>query len=222
MPNWVYNNLFINGPQEDIVKVKNQLNSPFVRQHERWNIETNISETIDVSFSNPIFSFWNIIAPTDLTAYNLIANSDNHSNPNNWYSWNIRNWGTKWDVAVSDIEEYAETELVSELDNSLSYRFNTAWCYPEEAIMKLVEQYPALNFELEFEEETGWGGRIGYQMGAFGLERNVYEEYDSKCDECDSLDKLDWCEDCENTVCSFCGYGTAEEGCTQHMVEANV
>jgi len=226
MPNWVYNNVYINGPKEDIVKVKNQLNSPFSRHFkDLWNNTTFEMESKDVNYSNPIFAFWNIVKPTNLEAY---VEQRDHSKDvfddsgNDWYSWNNFNWGTKWDVAVADNEEYAQTELTYEGETSLAYRFDTAWGYPEAAIMNLAEQYPSLTFDLEFEEESGWGGHIEYQMGACGLERNVREEYDSKCRECDNPNTLEYCEDCCNEVCSICYFGAEEECETHKELIANV
>jgi hypothetical protein len=218
MPNWVYNGLTIEGNKEDIAKLKAQLNQPFTRIHENWDTDTNSFITKEVSFSNPVFAFWNIIKPTNLEAYNAPADSNNMDNSNNWYPWNNRNWGVKWDVAISDGEEYPETELYDESDESLSYRFNTAWGIPNEALITLSSQYPDLSFTLEFEEETGWGGEMEILRGEIINE----SEYDSKCPDCDEHDTLEYCEDCENNVCSTCGFGTSEEGCSIHPVEANV
>jgi hypothetical protein len=101
----------------------------------------------DYTYSNPIFAFWNIVKPTDMETYQL-QKDPNHNDSiidfqgNNWYDWNVRNWGTKWDVGVGDKEEYPETELMEEDETSLSYRFNTAWSPPLPAIEKLSAQYP--------------------------------------------------------------------------------
>jgi len=44
----------------------------------------------------------------------------------NWYDWNIENWGTKWDVNL-DLQNDAVTRTS---DNSLSLWFDTAWSPP--------------------------------------------------------------------------------------------
>lgn len=52
----------------------------------------------------------------------------------NWYHWCNANWGTKWDVSVSDgnyIEEQSE--------NSIKLYFETAWSPPIEFYEKMVE-----------------------------------------------------------------------------------
>lgn len=53
-----------------------------------------------------------------------------------WYSWNIQNWGTKWEVR-GDIEESSE--------NSITIYFESAWSPPLVFYKKLFEEY---GFEL--------------------------------------------------------------------------
>jgi hypothetical protein len=110
MPNWVFNSLTIEGSKDDISAIKQQLNKPYVRQHDKWNMETGQMEITDYTYSNPVFSFWNIISPTDLEAYNGPQPEVDLTKPitfesNHWYDWNVRNWGTKWDIAVHDKED---------------------------------------------------------------------------------------------------------------------
>jgi len=213
MPNWVYNGLTIEGNPDSVNKLVEQMNTPFTR-----------NETL---YPFPIFSFWNIIKPTDLEAYD---NQPNRTLPieeqlkfegDDWYSWNVRNWGTKWDVAVSNDEKYPDTYIegpVANGDNSVVYyRFNTAWGVAEPALAELSSQYPELLFTLSYEEETGWGGELEILRGKF----ISHAQYESKCVECDKYDTLAFCEDCENDVCSFCGYGREDE-CQSHMVESEL
>jgi hypothetical protein len=159
------------------------------------------------TYSKPVFAFWNIVSPTDLETYNL--QKDPKQDPNiinfagdNWYDWNVRNWGTKWDVAVGDNEEYPETEITFEDDSAVGYRFNTAWGAPLQAIENLSSQYPELEFELDFEEETGWGGEYIFIDGN-GSELSSYE---SKCRDCDSTDCMEYCDNDCGEICSECHY----------------
>jgi hypothetical protein len=121
---------------------------------------------------------------------------------NHWYDWNVRNWGTKWDVAIRHGEEYPETELMEEDETSLSYRFNTAWSPPVPAIDKLSQQYPDLEFNLYYQEETGWGGEIEFKNGNC----NELQSYETKCMDCDSLDTLEYCDNDCGQICSECNY----------------
>ena len=216
MPNWCYNSLIIEGSAEDISAIKQQLNTPFTRSHETYNMETKRMETKEYTFSNPIFSFWNIIKPTNLEEYNK---QDDFSKPleerlmfqgDNWYDWNVRNWGTKWDVAVSDDEQYPETELIEDWSDRLIYSFNTAWSPPIEGIEQLATQYPQCEITLSYEEETGWGGEVLFHEG----EMSKIEEYDNKCRDCDSLNTMEYCENDCGEICSSCNYlGEADMDC---------
>jgi len=207
MPNWVYNSLHIEGEAEDIKRLKEQVNQPFVRQHDQWNPETGKMELKDYSYSNPVFAFWNIIKPTDMETY-VLQRDPNHDNTvidfkgNNWYDWNVRNWGTKWDVGVGDEEKYPETELIHDDETVIAYRFNTAWGAPIQAIETLSSQYPNLEFNLSFEEETGWGGEYIFVDG----NSTEIESYESKCRDCDANDCMEYCDNDCGEICSACNY----------------
>jgi len=40
MPNWVYNGLTVEGSPDSVKKMMEQLNTPFVRVHDNWNVAT--------------------------------------------------------------------------------------------------------------------------------------------------------------------------------------
>lgn len=63
-----------------------------------------------------------------------------------WYNWNVRNWGTKWEINES-WSNHTET--------SLGYSFETAWSPPVEALINLSKMYPALQFHMEGIDENG-------------------------------------------------------------------
>jgi hypothetical protein len=241
MPNWVYNGLTAQGPKESVEKMKAQLNTPFVDYIEATgDLAFGIKQT---KYSNPIFSFRNIIAPTDLEAYkqqparaDVDVNDPNwwaktmevSATDNSWYNWNIRNWGTKWDVAVSNDDKCPETymeETEDEWTASVYYHFNTAWGIPEAGLVNLSSQYPDLLFTLSYEEETGWGGELEILRGVI----ISHSEYDNMCKDCDATNTLEWCEECENEICSTCNWlGEADldsvAECQTHAVylETNV
>ena len=223
MPNWVFNSLVVAGQSKmELQLMVEQLNKPFTVHHDSYNPKTGQMEKKETHYSNPVFAFWNIVKPTDLEAYygedkhktdlNDFVNSFNTAVAKNdsWYYWNLRNWGTKWDVAISHGEEYPETELMEESETSLAYRFNTAWSPPIPAIEKLSEQYPKLHFNLSYEEETGWGGEYDYLAG----EETEIENYENKCRDCDSLNTMEYCENDCGEICSECNYlGEADMDC---------
>ena len=231
MPNWVYNGLTAQGPHDSVNKLKAQMNQPFTRVHDNWNMETGKREKKLVTYPNPVFAFWNIVKPTDLEAYDkqpdhtLSITEQLKFEGNDWYSWNIRNWGTKWDVAVSSEDKHPDTymeETEDEWTASVFYNFNTAWGVPMPALTLLSSQYPDLLFTLSYEEETGWGGEAEILRGVVISDN----EYENKCRDCDETNCLNYCGDCENDVCSKCGFGNEEaeaNKCPTHSKEiANV
>jgi hypothetical protein len=229
MPNWVYSSLTVEGNPELVTELKNQLNTPYTREHDEWNMETQQMELKEYIYSNPIFSFWNIIRPTDLATYALQRDPANVEGSllfagNNWYDWNVRNWGSKWDVGVSDDDKWPDTELLDEEENGenlvLVYKFNTAWSPAVPAILKLSEQYPKLLLTLNYQEEQGWGGEIEFIQGKIISESS----YDWQCRECGfEADETPYCEDCCYDMCPSCGYGEPDEEdlakCPAHNVE---
>ena len=123
-----------------------------------------------------------------------------------WYNWNVVNWGTKWDVAVSEDNEHSDTYIEGPTENGenlvVYYNFNTAWSPPVPALAKLSAQYPSLLFTLSYEEETGWGGEMELLRG------EVISEYDyqNKCRDCDSDDTMEYCENDCGEICSSCNW----------------
>ena len=219
MPNWCYNHLSIEGSEESISAVKAQLNTPFEVMHDNWNPETRQMEKKMYKYSNPVFAFWNIVKPTDLETYHgpqpqIDLSKGISFESDHWYDWNVRNWGTRWDVANRDDEKYHETEITMDSKDTLGYRLNTAWSPPSEAIAKLSQQYPDLEFTLSFEEETGWGGEIIFKNGN-GIET---EAYGWKCRDCDHTEEdTPYCEECEFDTCPECGYNESDEPCNEHL-----
>lgn len=206
MPNWVYNTLTIKGSEEEIATVKAQLGKPIQKRY------ANDKEV--TSYSNPIISFWNIIAPPDdkLDEYfgtHGYANGEKQGETEyNWYNFNNSKWGTKWDIAVRDEDEYSDTSLEVELPTVLSYRFNTAWSPPLPVIEELSLQYPKLAITLEYEEEQGWGGEILWTEEGSSIVHeydipNSHKDYVDRDEEDNCIcqrdeDEDDWYKDCPN------------------------
>jgi hypothetical protein len=222
----VYNTLTIQGDQLSIARLKKHVGQPYTRpfaELERKDKEW-VTVAKETTFNNPVFSFWNIVEPEDIKAYifdestGVPEEGKEWFTSNNWYDWNIRNWGTKWDVANADEDSYPETELMIDEENRLQYSFNTAWAPPTKAIGWLSKQYPSLKFNLDYEEETGWGGEIEF-TDATEVE---LEEYGWKCRECDHTEEeTPWCDECHFDICPECGYGEPSDVCEQHKEKVN-
>ena len=67
---------------------------------------------------------------------------DGFRNGMDWYNWNVRNWGTKWEISQDQswINRVSETEV--------RYELTTAWSPPVEALDNLAKQYPTLAFSI--------------------------------------------------------------------------
>jgi len=111
-----------------------------------------------------------------------------------WYEWNVAHWGTKWNAY--DINE---PEIVK---GSATYHFNTAWSPPIPVVKRMAEIFPALRFELVYEEESDFYGKLvcqdgaviedtsGEYTGAYACKDCGYEggkfHQDGKCPQCGS------------------------------------
>jgi hypothetical protein len=222
MPNWVYNGLTVEGNPESVKKMMEQLNQPFTMMHDSWDVSTNTYMKKNTLYSSPLFAFWNIIKPTDLDAYMAQpapATLPMDFSGDDWYNWNVRNWGTKWDVAVSSTDTHPDTTMMETANGDnhvVYYNFETAWSRPMPALINLSSQYPDLLFTLVYEEETGWGGELEILRGVVISE----SEYDTMCRECDAKDCMEWCEECEDEVCTICQYKMIESCPTHRKAEA--
>ena len=225
MPNWVYNGLTIEGNPDQVKSLITQMNKPFVMVHDNWNVATQQMEVKQTTYPNPVFAFHNIYNHRDAGIADEVYLSQPTSDKtledqwfkfegNDWYNWNVRNWGTKWDVAISEDNKYPDTtieEAVNGENYVVHYNFETAWSRPVPALEKLSAQYPTLLFTLSYEEETGWGGEMEFLRGEVISE----SEYDNMCRECDKTDCMEWCEECEDEVCIKCQYKMIES-CSTH------
>ena len=187
MPNWVYNTMNVSGDPEDVRTFVGEMATPipshiypeggYIAKDGEWKME------------EVTFSFWNVIAPTDLKSY---------FTGETWYNWNCANWGVKWDAKMN----MDELEISDHADgcSSVSYSFDTAWGTPTEVFQALTKKYPHLEFSIEFEEEQGWGGEY---LGSDG-ELSLINEYDipNSHKEYDERDRLDSC---------LCAYETDPE-----------
>ncbi len=226
MPNWVYNGLTIEGNPSEINDLVEQLNRPFKNVHDSWNMETGEMQKKLFTYPNPVFAFhniWNHIE-AGISDEDYMSQPD-HTLPiaeavqfktNDWYSFNVREWGTKWDVAVGADDKYPETYIEGPTPNGdnlvVYYNFNTAWSPPYPALQKLSSQYPTLLFTLSFEEETGWGGETEFLRGEVISE----SDYESKCRDCEAEDTLDYCENDCGQICSKCNWlGEADLDCVK-------
>jgi hypothetical protein len=96
----------------------------------------------------------------------------------NWYDWNIANWGTKW----NNSDDGVHVDMIS--DSNLLYNFDTAWSPPIPVVEALVENFPKLNFLLDFEEPgMSFWGEMEWQNGDLVNQMEGEMDYDEENEE---------------------------------------
>jgi len=63
----------------------------------------------------------------------------------NWYEWNVHNWGTKWDICDAYVDDCGE-------EDEIVIAFSTAWAPPIDAFRRWAEQDGRVEFTLEYWE----------------------------------------------------------------------
>ena len=137
MPNYCSNSLEISGPYECLNKF--------------WNENKCISEKEE---ENNYLCFNKSVSIPD-------------DEKDNWYSWNIENWGTKWDSCNCDISEYIKID--DDLPNDsdfINYTFDTAWSPPLKWLTFVSKKYEDLEFIITYEEPgCDFWGKEKYKEG---------------------------------------------------------
>jgi len=68
-----------------------------------------------------------------------------------WYNWNVRNWGTKWEITDKASIVY---EMPTDTGLEICYRMESAWSPPAEALDHLARQYPDITINLSSIDES--------------------------------------------------------------------
>jgi hypothetical protein len=143
MPNWVYNSLKVRGDAKAIAEFK---------------LKAQRTEASEEGTVTSDFSFWNFKTPPaealNSGEYHAThgfskEHGETGQSKNNWYNWNNREWGTKWDAC--------EVEVAEEADTFIHFTFNTAWSPPTPVFEAIAEQHPEIQMEAYCIEEQGWG-----------------------------------------------------------------
>lgn len=184
MPNWAYSKVVLSGDLDRVTAVKNRLATPYqdphdpTRTHEGvfllWNIVKPNNLSAYTGEEKNIFD--QIIAnDPDLAELNKFVIPDDNSDlmakvqheletGDGWYEWNVRNWGTKWETGDKAVIEYEmpipltdyEPDLTkpSPMALEITYRMETAWSPPVEALAQLSVQYPDVTISLTSIDEN--------------------------------------------------------------------
>lgn len=96
----------------------------------------------------------------------------------NWYDWRCDNWGTKWDACEPYINE-SEPQC-------FSVGFDSAWVPPTEWLRNIMDDYPNLEFELEYDEPGMCFAGVLNVHAAKGTFHDYYFETDSASECCEA------------------------------------
>lgn len=146
MPNWVSNTLRITGSSEEIKNFKERASQPYTTL---WDNKPE-EERRDLSFRNFIAPPQDALASGEYYATNGWKDGKQSGNTkNNWYEFNNREWGTKWDAS--------DVTITEDSTYALTYYFQTAWGVPEPVFQVMASEHPSLVFSITCVEEQGWG-----------------------------------------------------------------
>lgn len=191
MPNWVYNTIEVTGKPAKVAEFLAQASKPIPVQ--KYDVSGKFPETLDGEweYRETEFSFWNFVQPPEdkwgeyFSKSGIVANVKYGETPYNWYNWNTRNWGTKWDACEVEVSDEPGRIVIS---------FDSAWSPPLEVLSQMIEEdYRDLNFVVNYREEQGWGGKITAEANG---EIN-HEEWDIPDGHDEWVEIYGSCEECE-------------------------
>ncbi len=142
MPNWCYNRVTAYGDEDKLKEIEKIFESktPFNDIFPMPDFKTIPNENGELpkleQMKNPDGSIlWETYNWPDGT------------NDDRWYSWNVANWGCKWDI---------DSQHVEDEDGWFQLEFSTPWGPPNEIYDRLVELFPDVGISW-FYDEPGMG-----------------------------------------------------------------
>lgn len=177
MPNHITNRLIIIGTEEQVAQVRAEIKG----EREDQLIDFNTFVKMPVELEGTV-SPMRILTQEEYDAQELkiITNdlTENERNwglsrgltkalsyeyqkkfgADNWYDWQTRNWGTKWNA-------YEQHEI-----DANEIEFDTAWSTPLQAMVHLSKKYPQVEFQVRYADED-----FGYNVGEYLLINGTIE-----------------------------------------------
>jgi len=183
MPNWCVNQVDITGDEAEVAKlvafVKSDENSftfenivpppatPMYSSDATHNKYVCGCESVAQPDPENEGKFMWVIDGKKVEYHGKCPTHNEHSfsnHPDNWYNWNINNWGTKWSAAEVWNDRIDDDGKV---DGHTSYNFDTAWSPAEPVVAALAEKFPTLRIAHRYcEAGMGYAGEVLYANGA--------------------------------------------------------
>lgn len=150
MANYCRNLLFVSGPKVELEFYKNYVVSKCAKEDLSFDkILPMPKELLNTTTKKPTTS-------DELKKFKRLIRKYGHYN---WLHWCEEHWGTRWDAI--------EVEREQEYEGELKYFFNTGHDALSKELMETMSgKFPALTFELYFEEEfEAYKGECKYKDG---------------------------------------------------------
>lgn len=154
MPNWVYNVVTFDGPEEDINNLKKNTSgetcfdfNKIIPQPQELDLESGAKENTAIKCAKMRREGVSEVQLSE-NEFNELANIGEKYLSNiekyghsTWYDWRIDNWGTKWNACDPSWTDERTLE------------FNTAWSMPQGIYRKLSQMYPNICIEVRYADE---------------------------------------------------------------------
>ena len=165
MPNWCRNKLTVTGPADDV----NAFQTSVAYRGEEGDTELSLEKLhptppILLMETSPRKTPEGMAVPTQSVIDMLTK--DQPLETDDWYSWRIRNWGTKWEITAT----IKKVDHFKNGNTKVVYEFDSAWSPPCKAFKYACENWPTLTFRLTYQElDMGVGGSETYKAGEENL-----------------------------------------------------
>lgn len=158
MPNWCHNTLTVTGEAELLqrfVAAARPTDAVIEENYRTWKSYTGEQKPTLEEYRKQVIG----MQPLSFESFKPMPASESE----NWYEWNIANWGTKWDASFGqpfialgdegmDPEKSAEAHGVTDTPTVAVYKFDTAWTPPIPVLQAMSDQHTELEFVLRFAE----------------------------------------------------------------------
>ena len=140
MPNWCHNRVsFYADNEQDAAKLKSIFESetPFneIIPAPDWKTTPNDKGELPV--------YKEMKSPKTGEVFWATYDFPDGTNDDRWYSWNIANWGVKWDIGKQEVDDDG---------GWFELEFETPWGPPNEIYDRLVELFPDVGISWFYDE----------------------------------------------------------------------
>lgn len=180
MPNWVINDLSIDGPPES---VKRLLEKGFGSQPPRKISELEKEfRSLEEEDNEPYPMNLHLLVPLPSEVYNFTyAGEEEEKNgvkvPLTQYDAEVNYWGCKW--GISELSKTQEELLADSEWGIVCVRFQTAWSPPIKAFESISRDFPDLSFHLIYRDEfLNFSGDSCFTNGKVETYKNIRTKVD--------------------------------------------